>query len=71
MGHLIEMLQNDDQETRGFAAACLLCLCKDAAARAAILTSGGVEPLRALAYGPPGWLKTQVVERLGLLGIEP
>ena len=65
---LIAMLQNDDAETRGFAAACLLCLCKDNSAHAAILESGGAELLQALSYGPATWLRSQVVEMLTLLG---
>jgi len=67
---LVAMMQNDDTETRGFAAACLLCLCRDQTAHAAILESGAVEPLQALAYGPATWLRTQVVEMLTLLGTE-
>ena len=61
--------QDDDTETRGFAAACLLCLCKDPTAHPAILESGGAEPLQALAYGPATWLRGQVVEMLTLLGV--
>lgn len=66
---LVAMLQYDDPETRGFAAACLLCLCKDPSAHPSILESGGVEPLQALCYGPATWLRGQVMEMLTLLGI--
>lgn len=66
---LIAMLLNDDQETRGFAAACMLCLCKDKSAHPAILEAGGAEPLQALSYGPATWLRGQVVEMLTLLGV--
>ena len=66
---LVAMMQNDDTETRGFAAACLLCLCRDQTAHSAILESGGLEPLQALSYGPATWLRGQVVEMLTLLGI--
>ena len=66
---LIAMMQNDDAETRGFAAACLLCLCKDRTAHAAILDSGGAELLQQLSYGPATWLRSQVYEMLALLGV--
>ena len=67
---LIAMLQNDDIETRGFAVACLKCICNDSSAHSAILESGGAELLQALSYGPQTWLRTQVVEMLKLLGTE-
>jgi len=66
---LVEMLHTNESETRGFAAACLLCLCKDSGARAAILASGGVEPLVGLALGPATWLRTQVIQMLKLLHV--
>ena len=66
---LIAMLQFDDAETRGFAAACLLCLCKDSGAHGAILESGGADLLTTLSYHPTTWLRGQVLEMLTLLGI--
>ena len=66
---LISMLKNDDSETRGFAVACLLCLCKDPAAHGAILEAGGGAFLQDLARGPATWLRGQVVEMLTLLGM--
>ena len=66
---LVAMLLQDDGETRGFAAACLLCLCKDKTAHGAIQESGGVDALICLSFGPPTWLRTQVVEMLMLLGV--
>ena len=47
---LIAMLQFDDVETRGFAAACLLCLCKDSGAHGAIWSRRGL--LTTLSYHP-------------------
>jgi len=67
--HLIAMLHNDDAETRGFAAACLLCLCKDRTAHPAILEAGAGELLQQLSYGPNTWLRGQVVEMLKQLEI--
>ena len=67
---LIAMLQLDDSETRGFAVACMLCICKDPSAHSAILEAGGAELLQALAYGPATWLRGQCVEMLKLLGQE-
>ena len=66
---LILLLLNNSAETRGFAAACLACLCKEATARNAVLDAGGAEPLLALAHGPATWLRTQAREMLSLLGI--
>jgi len=66
---LICMLQINDLDTRGFAAACMLCLCKDSGARSALLSSGGIEPLLSLAIGPPTWLRAQVIEMLRLLHV--
>ena len=54
------MVQNGDNETRGFAVACLLCICKDKSAHPAILEAGGAELLQALSFGPATWLRTQV-----------
>jgi len=65
---LIAMVQNDDSETRGFAVACLLCICKDPSAHSAVLEAGGAELLQSLAYGPPTWLRGQAIEMLKLLG---
>ena len=65
---LIAMLNNDDQETRGFATACLLCVCRDKMAHAAMFEAGAVELLQAFAYGPATWLRDRVVEMLKLLG---
>jgi hypothetical protein len=65
---LINMLNNDDEETRGFAAACLLCVCRDKTAHSAILQAGAVELLQAFSYGPQTWLRDRVVEMLKLLG---
>ena len=67
---LIAMLQYDDSETRGFAVACMVCLCKDPAAHSAILEAGGAELLQALAYGPATWLRGQAIEMLTLLGLD-
>ena len=66
---LIAMLQNDDGETRAFAVAALLCICKDASAHAPILEAGGGELLQALSHGPATRLRAQVVEMLNLLGV--
>ena len=66
---LISLLRNNDPDTRGFAAACLNCLCKDPGARTTIVESGGGEPLLALAHGPATWLSNQAKEMLELLGI--
>ena len=46
---LVNMLLEDDTETRGFAAAALLCICKDKTAHTAIMDSGGVDALLALS----------------------
>jgi len=66
---LVNMLLEDDVETRGFAAAALLCICKDKRAHPAILDSGAIDALLALSYGPPTWLRSQVVEMLTLLDV--
>jgi vacuolar protein 8 len=66
---LIELLQDNNPETRGFAAACLLCLCNDPLAKQDILEQGGAEPLLAFAHGPPSWLSKQCTEMLGLLNV--
>lgn len=66
---LINIMQRNDPETRGFAAACLLCICKDSEAVKSIIKFGGAEPLQALAHGPATWLRTQAVEMLKLLSI--
>jgi len=66
---LIQMLMLNHPETRGFAAACLLCLCQDEAAREAILTGGGAELWVSLAASRNVWLKTQAIEMLRLLEI--
>ena len=68
---LANMLNKDDLETRGFAAAALLCICRDETAHAAIMNSGGVNALVALAYGLTAgtWLHTQVIEMLMLLSV--
>jgi hypothetical protein len=65
------MLNKDDLETRGFAAAALLCICRDETAHAAIMNSDGVHALVALAYGLTAgtWLHTQVIEMLTLLSV--
>jgi len=67
--HLTKLLINGDQETCGFAAACLLCLCRDRSAHSAILSSGAVEPLQALVSGPASWLRAQCHEMLTLLRV--
>ena len=61
---LIQMLMRNHPETRGFAAACLLCLCNDASAREAILTGGGSEVWLSLAQSKTTWLRTQAIEML-------
>ena len=66
---LIEMVRKNDPDTRGFAASCLLCLCKDKEAVAIILREGGSEPLLSLAHGPPTWLRAQAIEMLTQLGV--
>ena len=66
---LIQMLMRNHAETRGFAAACLLCVCNDAAARDAIRTSGGSEVWLSLAQTPSKWLRSQAIEMLRLLEI--
>ena len=66
---LIQMLMRNHAETRGFAAACLLCVCNDAAARDAIRASGGSEVWLSLAQTPSKWLRTQAIEMLRLLEI--
>jgi hypothetical protein len=66
---LISMLQFDDAETRGFAAACLLCLCNDVMAHGPILESGGADLLQALSYHQSTWLRGKVVDMLTLLKV--
>ena len=67
---LIAMLLSNQPETRGFAAACLSCLCtEDDTARQAVIAGGGAEPLIALAYSPSTWLRCQAVSLLNVLGI--
>ena len=66
---LIQMLLENHVETCGFAAACLLCLCADTAARKAILEVGGAEPWLALARSSATWLRGQAVDMIRLLGI--
>lgn len=67
---LIAMLLLNQLETRGFAAACLSCLCaENSSAKAAVVAAGGAEPLTALAYSPSTWLRAQAVEMLNMLGI--
>jgi hypothetical protein len=65
---LIALLQRDQYETRGFAAACLLCLCHDPDAKEAII-SHGTEPLQLLAHGPATWLSKQAATMLNVLGV--
>ena len=66
---LMGLLSNNNKETRGFTAACLLCLCKDNAARQAMLELGVKDPLLTLANGPATWLRGQAIEMLTLLGV--
>ena len=66
---LLEMLQMDNHETRGFAAACLMCLCNDPGARVAIIEARGADPLQLLANGPNAWLRQQAEKMLQLLEI--
>jgi vacuolar protein 8 len=66
---LVNMMQSFDTETCGFAAACLLCLCKDEEAKEMMLSGGAAEPLLALAHNPSKWLANQAQEMLKLLGI--
>ena len=66
---LMHLLRDNHAETRGFAAACLSCLCKDEEAQALISEAGGAETLLGLAHGPATWLRSQAVEMLHLLGI--
>ena len=66
---LIVLLQDNNVETRGFAAACLSCCCKDFHARKIILDLGGEKSLLALAYNPSVWLRGQAKGMLHLLGV--
>ena len=68
---LIGMLRNGEEESRGFAVACLLCICKDRSAHQAVLAAGAGEVLQRelLAHGQSTWLGSQIAEMLSLLGI--
>ena len=66
---LVKMLLLNHPDTCGFAAAALSCLCADATARKGIIEAGATDPLLALVHGPSGWLRTQAIEMLKLLGI--
>ena len=67
---LIELLLLNHPETRGFAAACLSCICVEHEdARRAVLDAGGAQPLTALAYSPSAWLQKQSRDMLQLLGV--
>jgi len=66
---LVVMLASAQTETRGYAAACLSCLCAIEDARQIIREVNGVEPLLKLARGPPTWLRSQVTHMLSLLDI--
>ena len=66
---LIAMLLLNHVETRGFAAACLLCCCADERASDSILENGGEGALLSLAGSPSKWLRQQAIEMLKLLGI--
>ena len=63
---LVGMLRNDEEETRGFATACLLCICKDPSAHSAVLAAGAVNVLQRelIAHGQTSWLGNQVTEML-------
>ena len=66
---LITLLMENNNDTRGFAAATLSCLCKDPRAREEMTQAGGIEPLLALSQGPATWLRTQAVDILTSLGV--
>ena len=66
---LIEMLLHNNPDTRGFAAACMSCLCADKDARRSIIEGGGADPLLTLLYSPNTWLRSQAMDMLRLLGI--
>ena len=68
---LVGMLRNGEEESRGFATACLLCICKDRSARPAVLDAGAGEVLQRelLAHGSTTWIGGQIAEMLSLLGI--
>lgn len=66
---LIAIMQKNDPDTRGSAAACLLCVCKDKEAAAAIKSAGGAKQLLVLAHGPATWLRSQAAQMLTFLGI--
>ena len=66
---LMRLLKDNHAETRGFAAACLSCLCREEEARVLISEAGGADTLLALAHGPATWLRGQAIEMLSLLGI--
>ena len=66
---LLNLLQHNHHETCGFAAACLMCLCRDPPARQTMIELGAAEPLLDIAHGPANWLRSQAVEMLNLLGI--
>lgn len=57
-----------DNETRGFAAATLVCLANDTAGRLQINSAGGASVLMPVATGPESWLRGQCVQVLNLLG---
>ena len=66
---LVKMLLMNHPDTCGFTAACLSCLSSDKEAKRGIIEAGAADPLLALVHGPSGWLRTQAVEILKLLGI--
>ena len=66
---LLSMLLLNNEETRGFAAACLSCCIADNDARQLILKAGGAEPLLALVHSPSTWLRGQATQMLKALGV--
>lgn len=66
---LLALIQDNNVETRGFAAATLKNLSANKKAQGDIREAEGVEPLQMLARGPKTWLSSQAVEMLGKLGV--
>ena len=65
---LIALMQSEELEVRGFAAACLMC-CNDHEAKQALSNAGGVDALLSLANTQATWLREQVHKMLGFLDV--
>lgn len=66
---LLHALQRGNDQTCGFAAACLTNLCRDPDAKRTMIELGASDALLELARSPATWLRGQAIKMINLLGI--